>query len=28
MRAPEDITKEVTGAVLPLLSQLAMKGGR
>ena len=28
MHAPEDITQEVTGAVLPLLSQLAMKGGR
>ena len=28
MRAPEDIAKEVVGAVLPLLSQLAMKGGR
>ena len=27
MRAPEDIAKEVAGAVLPLLSQLAMKGG-
>ena len=28
MRAPKDIAKEVAGAVLPLLSQLAMKGGR
>lgn len=28
MRAPEDITKEVAGTVLPLLSQVVMKGGR
>ena len=28
MRAPEDIAKEIAGTVLPLLSQLAMKGSR
>ena len=28
MRTPEDISTEVAGTVFPLLSQLAMKGGR